>query len=281
MKLQKIISTFAFKGIREDRNTTEQLKKENDYSLTDNNQKKISKAIENLGKNNSEKNIEFLLDVADNLKYATNIKNTANPRNDWKLKLQKATETSLAMSNPITREKFAPEVSRVFYAQKPLSEDEKQILESKENILKNINKDELENEKNSNIKDVEKNLNHLIISSEIPLHQKKYILNRLEYLLSPEYNINPQLANKKTVVLAEILNDLVVTNGGKIPNTKAINQKQHGMCAAISIARKLMSYEYKTDFVDSILSELDDTEELMVYDLANLDEKKKIQVQKT
>jgi len=281
MKLQKIISTFAFKGIREDRNTTEQLKKENDYSLTDNNQKKISKAIENLGKNNSEKNIEFLLDVADNLKYGTNIKNTANPRNDWKLKLQKATETSLAMSNPITREKFAPEVSRVFYAQKPLSEDEKQILESKENILKNINKNELENEKNSNIKDVEKNLNHLIISSEIPLHQKKYILNRLEYLLSPEYNINPQLANKKTVVLAEILNDLVVTNGGKIPNTKAINQKQHGMCAAISIARKLMSYEYKTDFVDSILSELDDTEELMVYDLANLDEKKKIPVQKT
>ena len=74
MKLQKIISTFAFKGIREDRNTTEQLKKENDYSLTDNNQKKISKAIENLGKNNSEKNIEFLLDVADNLKYGTNIK---------------------------------------------------------------------------------------------------------------------------------------------------------------------------------------------------------------
>lgn len=281
MKIQKIINTLAFKSIREDRNTTEQLKQENDYALTENNQKRISKAIENLSEHSGAKNVKFLLNVAENLKYSTNIQNDAKPRNDWKLQLKNAAEKSLSMSDPITKEKLSSEIHRVFYAPKALTEDEKQILQSKENILNNIDKSELENEKNTNIKNIEKNLNHFIISSEIPLHQKKYILNRFEYLLSPEYNINPQLANKKTVVLAEMLNDLVVTTGdSKIPNTKAINQKQHGMCAAISIARKLMSYEYKTDFVDSIMSELDDSDKIMVYDIAHLGEKKKIPVQK-
>lgn len=74
--------------------------------------------------------------------------------------------------------------------------------------------------------------------------------------MSPEYKINEQLKDKKTVVLAEMLNDIVVnTDNSEIPNTKAINQKHHGMCAAISIARKLMSYEYKPGYVDTILSE--------------------------
>lgn len=49
MKLNKVINIITFRSIREDRNTAEQLKKENDYSLSENNQKKISKAIDNLG----------------------------------------------------------------------------------------------------------------------------------------------------------------------------------------------------------------------------------------
>ena len=49
MKLNKVINIITFRRIREDRNTAEQLKKENDYSLSENNQKKISKAIDNLG----------------------------------------------------------------------------------------------------------------------------------------------------------------------------------------------------------------------------------------
>lgn len=282
MKLNKIINTIAFKSIREDRNTTEQLKKENDYSLSENNQKKISKAIDNLGEEKGAKNIEFLLDVADNLKYGTNIQNNAAARNDWKLKLKTAAQKSLSMSDPITQERLNPEFARIFNTRKPLSEDENQILQSKENILKNIDKTELDEIKNPNMKNLEKNLDYFIISSEVPLHQKKYILNRFEYFLSPEYKINPQLQDKKTIVLAEMLNDLVVTtDNSKFPNTKAINQKQHGMCAAISIARKLMSYEYKPEFVDSIMSELDDTDSIMVYDLAHIGEKKKVPVQKT
>lgn len=276
------LKTLVFKGVREDRNTIEQLKKENDYSLSENNQKKISKAIDNLGQSSDEKNVEFLLDVAENLKYGTNIETDEEPKNNWKLKLQTAVSNSIKKTAPEVKKKYEPEIKRLFSAKKPLSPVEQEILQLKGNILKNIDKSQLNGEKNTNVTNIERNLNNLIASSELPINQKKYILNRFEYFLSPDYKINPQLENKKTVVLAEMLNDLIVdTQDSKIPNTKAINQKSHGMCAAISIARKLMSYEFKTDYVDSILSELDDSDSMEVYDLAHLGERKKIPVQKT
>lgn len=276
------LKTLVFKGVREDRNTVEQLKKENDYSLSENNQKKISKAIDNIGQSSDERNVKFLLDVAENLKYSTNIDTGAEPNNNWKLKLQTAVTNSIAKSSPVVKEKYEPQIKKLFSTEKPLSPVEQEILQLKGSILKKIDKSQLNGEKNTNITNIEGNLNNLIVSSEIPINQKKYILNRFEYFLSPEYKINPQLSNKKTVVLAEMLNDLVVnSNNSKIPNTKAINQKSHGMCAAISIARKLMSYEFKTDYVDSILSELNDSDSMEVYDLAHLGERKKIPVQKT
>lgn len=275
------LHTPAFSGRRDDRNTASQLAKNNDYALTENNQQRIEKAIENLGKEKGENNIKFLLNTAENLQYYTNITNSAKPRHDWKMQLKKAAQSSLAVSDPILKEKFANEINRVFDTQKPLTEDEKAILESKSFLLKHINKAELDGEKNTNIKNIEKNLEHFIVSSEIPLKQKKYILNRFEYLLSADYQINPQLEDKRTLILAELLNDIVVNSGSKIPNTKAINQKSHGMCAAISISRKLMSYEYKKDYVDTILSELDNSDTMMVYDIADLSSGKKIPVEKT
>lgn len=53
------------------------------------------------------------------------------------------------------------------------------------------------------------------------------------------------------------------------------------MCAAISISRKLMSYEYKKDYVDTVLSELDDNNTMMVYDIADIGSGKKVPVTKT
>ena len=271
----------AFKGIREDRNTASQLKQDNKYSLTDNNQKRISKAIENLGTNSGENNIRFLIDLGENLKYGSNIPSDAKPNNDWKLKIKNAIYNSLSISNPILKEKYSAKINDVFSKNQKLSPDETEILKLKNELLKNIDFKQLEHQENKNIKNIEKNLDAFIVSSEVPTTQKKYILNRFNYFLSPEYHINPQLEDKKTIVLAEMLNDIVInSHTSNIPNTKAINQKNHGMCAAISIVRKLMSYEYKTDYVDTILSELDDSPNIMVYDLAHLGENKKIPVNK-
>src|SRR5574344_1249685 len=60
------------------------------------------------------------------------------------------------------------------------------------------------------------------------ISQKLYILNRLKYFMSPDYKINPQLKDKKTEALAEMVNDIVInTPESEIPNIKAINQKSY------------------------------------------------------
>jgi hypothetical protein len=100
--------------------------------------------------------------------------------------------------------------------------------------------------------------------------------------MSDEYKINPQLADKKTQALAEIVNDIVIdTPASEIPNIKAVNQRQHGMCAAISICRKALAYEDKPNFVDMIMSELDENPYMMVYDISKLGTHTKIKTPKT
>ena len=271
----------AFKGRREDRNTVEQLKKNNNYSLTENNQIRINKAIDNLSKESGENNVKFLLDVAEDLKYGTNIDLGKQSKNDWKSKLHNATKQSLAISNPIVQKKYTPLMDKVFNTKKGLTDDEKSIMTSRENILSRLDLSQLENETNPNIKKVKNNLDYFISSSETPIKQKKYVLNRLDYFMSDDYKINPQLEGKKTKVLAEMINDLVVdTHESEVPNIKAINQKSHGMCAAISIARKTMAYEDKPNYVDNLLSELDDTPHVMIYDKTQLGKGQRVPVEK-
>ena len=220
----------TFKGIREDRNTASQLKQDNKYSLTDNNQKRISKAIENLGTNSGENNIKFLIELGENLQYGSNISLDTKPNNDWKLKIKNALYNSLSISNPILKDKYSAKINDVFSKTQKLSPDETEILKLKDELLKNIDFKQLEHQENKNIKNIEKNLDAFIVSSEVPTTQKKYILNRFNYFLSPEYHINPQLEDKKTIVLAEMLNDIVInSHTSNIPNTKAINQKNHGI----------------------------------------------------
>lgn len=281
MKITFNLYNTVFKGRREDRNTVSQLKKDNSYALTDPNQRRINSAIENLSNNPGEENLDFILDVASNLKYGTNIPTEKIVKNDWSAKLKNAAETSLAASNPALQDVYRQKIDSVFNNNKALSEDEKILLELKKSILDKSDIDSLKSNKNENIRSLERNLDYFIISSEIPIAQKVYVLNRLDYLMSDEYKINPQLKDKKTLVLAEIVNDLAVnTNESKIPNIKAVNQKNHGMCAAISIARKALAYEDKPNFVDIILSELDDSNNIMVYDRFNLGSGKRVPVKK-
>lgn len=271
-----------FRGRREDRNTVSQLKKDNNYSLTEPNQRRINNAIENLSQYHDAENMDFILDVAENLKYGTNINTGKTVKNDWKAKLQNAAEQTLAHSNPILKEKYSAEINRVFNTPKALTDDEKAIVEYKNSILKQADLNSLKDTKNENIRSLERNLEYFTASSEIPVKQKLYVLKRLDYFMSPEYSINPQLQNRKTQVLAEMMNDLAVnTSESKVPNIKAINQKNHGMCAAISIARKAVAYEDKPNYVDAILSELDDSDKVMIYDRFNLGSGKRIPVKKT
>ena len=209
MKVNLLLNLPVFKGVREDRNTVSQLKQNNDYSLNEPNQRRINEAIDNLAKQRGEENIKFLLDVGENLKYQTVVPKVNKPvKNDWNAKLRNAAEESLAISNPILKEK------------------------GKNKLVNTIKNTPYHDE-------VKRNLEYFVTSSETPIEQKKYIIKRLNHFMSPKYEINPQLKDKKPQVLSEIVNDITVnTPESKIPNIKAINQKTHGMCAAIAIARK-------------------------------------------
>ncbi|MCM1265544.1 MAG: hypothetical protein NC200_05020 [Candidatus Gastranaerophilales bacterium] len=282
MKVNFITQSPIFKGVREDRNTTSQLKQNNDYSLTEPNQRRINKAIENLAKQRGEENIQFLLDVGEHLTYQTNIDNGKKTKNEWRSKLRNATKESLAHSNPILREKYLPEIKRVFDEKKTLTSDEKAILMHKRSIMKRVDKDSLKDNANENIRALERNMDYFITSTETPTKQKRYVMQKLDFFMSPNYKINPQLEDKKTQVLAEMINDLAIdTPESKIPNMKAVNQKTHGMCAAISIVRKAVAYEDKPKYVDALLSELDDEPTMKVYDRQNLGSGEKVPVKKT
>ena len=274
MKVNFFVQTPGFKGIREDRNTVSQLKENNNYSLTEPNQRRINKAIENLAKQRGEENIKFLLDVGENLKYQAKLPDkTIQTKNDWSSKLKGAAEESLSHSNPILRDKYQPKIDKVF-SEKPLTKDEEEMAKIKNKLVRKVKGDKEE-------KAIQKNLEYFIASTETPIEQKKYVLKRLDYFMSPKYKINPQLEDKKPKILSEIANDIAInTLDTDIPNTKAVNQKTHGMCAAISIVRKAVAYEDKPNFVDAILSELDDSDTVKIYDKQNLGSGKRIPVKK-
>ena len=277
------INPFApnFKGKREDRKAVAQLKENNPYSLNTINQRRINNAIESLSEVSGQDNAEFLLDVAENLRYQTRIDLGKSNFNDWQVKLDDAITKSLAKSSPEVQEKLAPRLEQLRKS-KPLSEEEKQLLELRSAIISQVDPKQLEKIESENIKQLNRNLDYFIISTEVSTAQKLYILNRLNHFMSPEYKINPQLADKKTQALAEIINDITVdTPESKIPNIKAINQLEHGMCAAISICRKALAYEDKVNFVDIVMSELDDSPVLMVYDINKHGSGTKVPISKT
>ncbi len=269
----------SFKGKRLDKNAVSQLIKNNPYSLTEPNQRYISTAIESLGKVAGEKNIQFLLDAAAQSRYSTSITLQDAPKNDWRSKLLAAAASALAIT-PLANSSLA---DKLFELQKPQEKsiEEQEILTLREQLLAVVDLEQINNETIGATKNFTKNLDYFIVSSETSLEHKKYVLERLNYFMSDKYEINPQLKDKKSIALAEMVNDMAINApGNSIPNIKAVNQKQHGMCAAISIVRKKLAYEDKPNYVDSIISELDSSGKISVYDRSRLGTGERINVEK-
>ena len=272
----------AFRGQRQDRKAVNQLSEDNQYDLNIPNQRRITTAINNLSEVSGEDNISFLINVSQNLKYGTNIQSDKKAYHDWQGLLLDAARKSVSLSDKNIQDKYTPIIDGLAKKGHDLTAEEREILENKNYILSRIDTNELSNIKNSNIRNLKRNLEYFIISSEVPLSQKAYIMDRLAYFMSDKYEINSQLEGKKTQAIAEIINDIVVdTPESVIPNTKAVNQCSHGICAAISICRKALAYEDKANFVDLILSELDNKDYMMVYDINKLGSHTKIPIEKT
>ena len=269
-----------FESKRTARNAAEQLAKNNPYSLSEPNQRYIENSIKELAKVPGEKNVNFLLDTASKVKYSTNIKLKNAPKHNWKGLLLAAATTAALITPAVLKDKFNKKINEI-QSNKNLTEDEKRILDLRGQLLNSVDLKQIKKETVGSAKNFQNNLDYFIVSSETTNEHKKYVLDRLNYFMSDEYEINPQLKDKKSIVVAEMINDMAIhTPGEEIPNIKAVNQKQHGMCAAISIVRKKLAYEDKPNYVDAILSELDSSNFLTVYDRGKLFSKEKTKVQK-
>ena len=267
----------SFQSLRKDRAFVRQLAVENGYSLAENNQKNILKAIKSLSESATISSTKFLIETAKNLKYSTNIPFNISPKNKWKAVLMLAASACAVKAGIGASKSLNKEYKEAFYNME-LSDEERSILTSYDDILAKMNgfgpdKKEYEAAKN--------NLEYFIMSSETSIGDKKYILERLNYFLSDDYKINPQLEDKKFQAFSEIINDLALDKvNSDVPNIKASNQNTHGMCTVFSITRKLLAYEYKRNYTDFILQELDDSDTMMIYDRRDLGKGKKVPVKK-
>lgn len=278
-----IIKNISFKGKREDRNKIAQLKESNDYALNFNNQLAIRNSIENISKDSDEKDIHFLMDVAQNLQYGFGVDINKNPNNNWKIILKNATKSSIdKISDEEKKASFEKEYSRIFLEKRDIKPEEQEILDIRNSILKSkVLNQALRTTGNENIINIPKNLDYFIVSSEVSLKEKKECLNKLNFFLTPAYKIDTQLKDRKAEVLGEILNDIIIKRDDDEKATiKQVNQQHHGMCAAISICRKALAYEDKSKYIDIILSELDNNDQMEVFDVTKLGSGEKVKIDK-
>ena len=218
------INSISFTGQRQDRKAIAQLEQNNKYDLNLINQRRINKAIDTLSEIPEEDNINFLIDVSENLKYGTNIDLGKQSYNDWRVKLNDAVRKSYEKAPKDVQERLADRVAHLS-EKKALTPDEQEILNLRTRLLEKVDFVQLEKIPSDNIKNLPTNLDYFIVSSEVPIAQKLYIMKQLNHFMSDDYKINPQLEGKKTQALAEIINDIVVdTPESKIPNIKAVNQ---------------------------------------------------------
>ena len=108
MKIKSISAlsgkNIEFEGKRTARNITSQLTRNNSYSLNEPNQRYITNSIKELSEVPGKKNIEFLLNAASKVKYATNIRLKDAPKNNWKGMLLAAAAAAAAITPLINKD---------------------------------------------------------------------------------------------------------------------------------------------------------------------------------
>lgn len=285
----------SFGSERTDKASVMQLK-QGENTILENNKLNIITALNNLSLISDRNNIEFLLDIADNLNYGEFGNKTfkeelnrdgitpANRENtNWTELLQNTINKAISNSTQNVDD-LQKKAEEIFSEDKNLTIEQKEILELRKELTgfltdkKNLNTDEdIENSARAR-----KNLDYFTASSEISAKEKQECLKKLIYFMSDEYEINPQIKEKKLQVVDEMLNDLVVKTPENVELTiKSTDQRVTGICAAISVCRKAMAYEHKSGFIDIITEELKNSPTMKVYDITELGSGKKVEVPKT
>ncbi|MEW5820060.1 MAG: hypothetical protein AB1782_07690 [Cyanobacteriota bacterium] len=288
---------ISFEGKRTDYNLVNQLTEDNG-ALFKPKEREIISAIERLSKDSSSDNIWFLLNVAQNNQYGVrkgshldkflhrkaSIKDMPEVQNvDWEALLKNAIESAIKKNRSNDRNKLIKEFEKLFSSEEKKSSTawvslnpninfERRLITLRNSIINSKHFTNSDDEANK--KETIKHLDYFIASSEVAFSEKNECLKQLNYFMSEDYSINPQLKAKRVQILSEILNDLVIkTPQNNILEIKKMNQRFHGMCAAISTSRKAMAHEHKFAYVTNLIAELDDKEYTEVYDVTDPKEK--------
>ncbi|MCD7740310.1 MAG: hypothetical protein LUH11_03065, partial [Candidatus Gastranaerophilales bacterium] len=286
----------GFKSNRTDYLTVKQLK-DGEKPIIDNNKQNIYAALNNLSSQPDKDNIEFLIDIASNLSYGQGSSGSEFRRildeDGITPSERENTNWSEILGDTIMRalNSSKEDVSSLYEQWNGIVEDNKKLTPEQQKLLDLrksftdmiINDSTLEDAQSiARTARVRKNLDYFIASSEIPSKQKEECLEKMTYLMSDDYKITPQLQDKKLQVVDEMLNDMLIkTPEDEILTIKDVDQRSSGMCAAISICRKMIAYEDKTRFVELIMDELEDSDEMPVFDVTELGTGKKVNIPKT
>ena len=287
---------LGFKSIRTDKKTVEQLKT-GEKPIIENNRQNIYAALNNLSSKSDRASIEFLLDVADNLAYGQGgresefksfldtegLTPSQRENTDWSQILDDTIKKAISSSSEDVSDLEA-EYKRIFSTKKPLTSQQQRIIDLRNNFTSQIvNENSLQDaETLAKTARIRKNLDYFISSSEIPISQKQECLEKFIFFMSDEYEITPQLKDKKLDVVDEMLNDMIIkTPQDDVLTIKTVNQRQTGMCAAISICRKAIAYEDKSKYMDIVIEELKDSPTMSVYDITELESGRKVEIPRT
>lgn len=292
MNFNSNFSTPSFKGRREDMNNIKTLS-ENNMPILPNKRSLILSAIDNVGSTGEKKDIEMLMGTVETMKYgiqnnsefakALGGTNGEKENTDWDGILQSTIRNAIDSSKIEDKSDLESRFQKIFGEEKPLTEEEKTMLNLRQDILasgemKNVLND---SEKTLEAARVTQNLDYFIASSEINNEDKIQCLGMMKHFLSDDYEIHPQLKNHKVQAFSEMVNDLIVKRPDEDAYTiKDVNQKQTGMCAAISIARKTIAYEDKVRAMEIMMAELDNKPTMEVYDRTAIGTGKKVQIEK-
>ena len=285
----------SFKSLRTDKNTVGIL--QNGTKPIGENQKlNILSSLNNLANAPDRTNIEFLLGVAQNLNYGQSGNSefraelderletpSLRENTDWSVLLEETIMQALENSNEDDVSDLKAEFERIYSTKKELTPEQRELLILRDTLNSQIvDKDTLEDEESLlRTARIKKNIDYFVASSEISNTQKKECLEKFLYLLSDEYRINPQLENRKLKVVDEMLSDMLIkTPEDDVLTTKGVDQRQSGICAAISICRKAVAYEDKSRYMDIVLEELKDSPKMEVFDITELGSGKKILLDK-
>lgn len=299
-------NNLSFTGRRDDHNNVAILKNDK-RALNVPVQRRIQESLTRLSKDGSDENIEFLLDVAENLQYGVKPSSKLNKavqgsfsynylniqKDSWndllKSSIKEALEHNKSESKEVLEAKFNqvfPEKEEIVFTVAPSSvgivspsikSEEQAILDLRDQLLSNKllstkKTDKTPKNLNKHVADIKANLDKFVVSPEASLTEKIECLKELNFFLSPEYKIDPQLKDRKPQVLSEILNDIA-------GHSKNMSQKHHGSCAAVSIARKYMAAEFKPEFVRTVMSEVDNKPYMEIFNI--YDFSKKVKTSKT